>query len=72
MLVLFVLLVMTPVFELLPYNTMAAIIIAGVMGLVEFETAYYLLRVRYLLAAGLMCCVLLTYVLAGWYCTCFL
>jgi MFS superfamily sulfate permease-like transporter len=69
MLVLFVLLVMTPVFELLPYNTMAAIIIAGVMGLVEFETAYYLLRVRYLLAAGLMCCVLLTYVLAGWCCT---
>jgi hypothetical protein len=41
----FVLLFLTKVFELLPYNTMAAIIIAGVMGLVEFDTAIYLLKV---------------------------
>lgn len=40
----FVLLFLTKVFELLPYNTMAAIIIAGVAGLVEFDTAAYLFR----------------------------
>lgn len=45
MVVMFVLLFLTKVFELLPYNTMAAIIIAGVMGLVEFDTAIYLMKV---------------------------
>ncbi|WIA41485.1 hypothetical protein OEZ86_008861 [Tetradesmus obliquus] len=44
MVVMFVLLFLTKVFELLPYNTMAAIIIAGVMGLVEFDTAIYLMK----------------------------
>jgi sulfate transporter 4 len=42
--VMFVLLFLTKVFELLPYNVMAAIIIAGVAGLVEFDTAAYLFR----------------------------
>jgi sulfate transporter 4 len=46
MVVMFVLLFLTKVFELLPYNTMAAIIISGVMGLVEFDTAIYLMKVR--------------------------
>jgi hypothetical protein len=41
----FVLLFLTPVFEKLPYNTMAAIIIVGVAGLVEFEEAIYLFKV---------------------------
>jgi sulfate transporter 4 len=44
MVVMFVLLFLTKVFELLPYNVMAAIIIAGVAGLVEFDTAAYLFR----------------------------
>jgi hypothetical protein len=42
----FVLLFLTPVFEKLPYNTMAAIIIVGVAGLVEFEEAIYLFKVK--------------------------
>jgi hypothetical protein len=46
MVVMFVLLFLTKVFELLPYNTMAAIIISGVMGLIEFDTAIYLMKVR--------------------------
>lgn len=45
MVVMFVLLFMTKVFSLLPYNTMAAIIIAGVSTLVEFDTAIYLFKV---------------------------
>jgi sulfate transporter 4 len=45
MVVMFVLLFLTKVFELLPYNTMAAIIISGVMGLIEFDTAIYLMKV---------------------------
>eukprot|EP00775_Hariotina_reticulata_P008330 gene8330-8515_t len=44
MVVMFVLLFMTKVFSLLPYNTMAAIIIAGVSTLVEFDTAIYLFK----------------------------
>jgi MFS superfamily sulfate permease-like transporter len=44
MVVMFVLLFMTKVFELLPYAVMAAIIISGVAGLVEFDTAAYLFR----------------------------
>eukprot|EP00879_Flechtneria_rotunda_P022739 GHRR01024015.1.p1 GENE.GHRR01024015.1~~GHRR01024015.1.p1 ORF type:complete len:617 (+),score=164.97 GHRR01024015.1:919-2769(+) len=44
MVVMFVLLFVTKVFELLPYNTMAAIIIAGVTSLVEFGTAAYLFK----------------------------
>lgn len=44
MVVMFVLLFLTKVFELLPYNVMAAIIIAGVASLVEFDTAAYLFR----------------------------
>jgi sulfate transporter 4 len=44
MVVMMVLLFLTKVFELLPYATMAAIIIAGVTGLVEFDTAAYLFR----------------------------
>eukprot|EP00775_Hariotina_reticulata_P015058 gene15058-biopygen969 len=44
MVVMFVLLFMTSVFALLPYNTMAAIIIAGVSTLVEFDTAVYLFK----------------------------
>lgn len=46
MAVMFVLLFLTKVFALLPYNTMAAIIIAGVLTLVEFDTALYLFKVR--------------------------
>jgi sulfate transporter 4 len=46
MVVMFVLLVMTPVFSLLPYNTMAAIIIAGVSTLVEFDTAAHLFKTQ--------------------------
>jgi hypothetical protein len=42
----FVLLFLTPVFEKLTYNTMAAIIIVGVAGLVEIEEAVYLFKVR--------------------------
>jgi sulfate transporter 4 len=45
MVVMFVLLFMTTIFSLLPYNTMAAIIIAGVSTLVEFDTAIYLFKV---------------------------
>lgn len=41
----FVLLFLTRVFEMLPYNTMAAIIIAGVSSLVEFDVAIYLFKV---------------------------
>ena len=41
----FVLLFLTPMFEKLPYNTMAAIIIVGVSGLVELDQAVYLFRV---------------------------
>lgn len=44
MVVMFVLLFLTKVFELLPYAVMAAIIISGVAGLVEFDTAAYLFR----------------------------
>lgn len=44
MVVMMVLLFMTKVFELLPYAVMAAIIISGVAGLVEFDTAAYLFR----------------------------
>jgi hypothetical protein len=41
----FVLLFLTPVFEKLPYNTMAAIIIVGVTQLCEFGTAIFLFKV---------------------------
>ena len=47
--VMFVLLFLTPVFEKLPYNTMAAIIIVGVSGLVEVQQAIYLFKVSGLL-----------------------
>ncbi len=42
-----VLLFLTPVFRLMPYNTMAAIIIVGVSALIEFGVAYELLRVHF-------------------------
>jgi MFS superfamily sulfate permease-like transporter len=40
-----VLLFLTPVFRLMPYNTMGAIIIVGVIQLVEVGVAYELFRV---------------------------
>jgi MFS superfamily sulfate permease-like transporter len=45
--VMFVLLFLTPVFELMPYSVMGAIIISGVMALFEYETAIYLFRVSH-------------------------
>jgi len=42
--VMFVLLFLTPVFQLMPYCVMGAIIIAGVAALFEYETAYYLFK----------------------------
>lgn len=42
----FVLLFLTPVFQLIPYNVIGAIIISGVSGLFEYEEAILLYRVR--------------------------
>jgi sulfate transporter 4 len=39
------LLVLTPFFELLPYNTLAAIVISGVIGLIDYSEATLLYRV---------------------------
>lgn len=44
-----VLLFLTPVFEKLTYNTLGAIVISGVAGLLDYEQAFYLWKVR---AAG--------------------
>ena len=41
-----VLLFLTPIFEKLPLNTLAAIVISGVMGLFDYEEAIYLWRVH--------------------------
>eukprot|EP00879_Flechtneria_rotunda_P029877 GHRR01032340.1.p1 GENE.GHRR01032340.1~~GHRR01032340.1.p1 ORF type:complete len:328 (+),score=110.47 GHRR01032340.1:1181-2164(+) len=46
MIVMCVLLFLTPVFRLMPYNTMGAIIISGVITLVEFGVARELFRVH--------------------------
>jgi sulfate transporter 4 len=42
----FVLLFLTPVFEKIPYNVLAAVIIVGVSGLFEWQYALQLFRVR--------------------------
>ncbi len=42
----FVLLFLTPVFEKIPYNTLAAVIIVGVSSLFEWKYALQLFRVR--------------------------
>lgn len=47
-----VLLFLTPVFRLMPYNTMGAIIIVGVIQLVEVGVAYELFRVSQWLGFG--------------------
>lgn len=39
------LLFLTPVFQLIPYNVIAAIVISGVSGLFEYQEALYLYRV---------------------------
>ena len=41
-----VLLFLTPIFEKLPLNTLAAIVISGVMGLFDYEEAKYLWKVH--------------------------
>ena len=41
-----VLLVLTPVAQHLPLNALAAIVIMGVLGLLDFGQFFYLLRVR--------------------------
>jgi len=41
-----VLLCMTPVFEKLPMNAMGAIVISGVSGLLEYEQAVHLFKVK--------------------------
>jgi sulfate transporter 4 len=41
-----VLLLLTPVFEKLPLNVLAAIVISGVLGLLDYEEAMYLWRVH--------------------------
>lgn len=58
--VMFVLLFLTPVFRLMPYNTMAAIIVVGVMQLVEFGVAIDLFRVgsRGSTCHAVLCCAL--------------
>jgi MFS superfamily sulfate permease-like transporter len=43
-----VLLFITPVFERLPYNAMAAIILSSVAGLFNLEEALYLFKVHFL------------------------
>lgn len=45
MIVMCVLLFLTPIFRLMPYNTMAAIIIVGVLQLVEIPIGVDLFRV---------------------------
>jgi MFS superfamily sulfate permease-like transporter len=45
--VMFVLLFMTPVFELMPYNAMGAIIVSGVIGLFEGKEAWFLLKTNF-------------------------
>lgn len=42
----FVLLCLTPVFQHLPLNALAAIVITGVIGLLDFQRALFLLQVR--------------------------
>lgn len=42
----FVLLFLTPIFEKIPYNTLAAVIIVGVSSLFEWDYALQLFRVR--------------------------
>eukprot|EP00192_Tetraselmis_astigmatica_P007586 CAMPEP_0117680504 /NCGR_PEP_ID=MMETSP0804-20121206/18396_1 /TAXON_ID=1074897 /ORGANISM="Tetraselmis astigmatica, Strain CCMP880" /LENGTH=749 /DNA_ID=CAMNT_0005490023 /DNA_START=80 /DNA_END=2329 /DNA_ORIENTATION=- len=55
MLVLLILLFITPVFEWMPFNALAAIVISGVVGLVEFNEMMFLFKV-----AKLDCLVWLT------------
>ncbi len=42
----FVLLCLTPVFQHMPLNALAAIVITGVIGLLDFQRALFLLQVR--------------------------
>jgi MFS superfamily sulfate permease-like transporter len=53
MIVMFVLLFLTPVFALVPYNAIGAIIIAGCTTLFEYKVAAQLWRVS---ASGDSCC----------------
>lgn len=41
-----VLLCLTPVFEHLPMNALAAIVITGVLGLLDFQRLFHLIRVK--------------------------
>jgi MFS superfamily sulfate permease-like transporter len=62
MIVMFVLLFLTPVFALVPYNAIGAIIIAGCTTLFEYKVAAQLWRVSALMecsmdrTCGLLCC----------------
>jgi hypothetical protein len=40
-----VLLLLTPVFELMPLNALGAIVVAGVVGLIEYKEALFLYQV---------------------------
>jgi sulfate transporter 4 len=47
MIVMFVLLFLTPVFERMPFNVMGAIIVSGVIGLFEGKEAWFLFKTNF-------------------------